>query len=148
MRFNGKKEAENVIKFVRDYYKNNNLKGAVVGLSGGKDSAVVTAILVEAIGKENVIGVTMPCNSVSEDKKDAEMIADFYGIECINYDLTNTYNTFKSELDKTGINYSEDNLKNSDINVRPRLRMATLYYIAALYSSLKERNISSSWNFK
>jgi len=137
MRFNGKKEAENVIKFVRDYYKNNNIKGAVVGLSGGKDSAVVTAILVEAIGKENVVGVTMPCNSISEDKKDAEMIADFYGIECINYDLTSTFNTFKSELGKTGIEYSENNLKNSDINVRPRLRMAALYYIAALYSSLK-----------
>lgn len=137
MRFNGRKEAENVIKFVRDYYKNNNIKGAVVGLSGGKDSAVVTAILVEAIGKENVVGVTMPCNSISEDKKDAEMIADFYGIECINYDLTNTFNTFKSELTKTGIDYADDNLKNSDINVRPRLRMATLYYIAALYSSLK-----------
>ena len=137
MRFNGKKEAENVIKFVRDYYKSNNIKGAVVGLSGGKDSAVVTAILVEAIGKGNVVGVTMPCNSISEDKKDAEMIADFYGIECINYDLTDTFNTFKGELDKTGIEYSEKDLKNSDINVRPRLRMATLYYIAALYSSLK-----------
>ena len=137
MRFNGKKEAENVIKFVRDYYKNNNIKGAVVGLSGGKDSAVVAAILVEAIGKENVVGVTMPCNSISEDKKDAEMIADFYGIECINYDLTDTFNTFKNELTKTGINYTDDNLKNSDINVRPRFRMATLYYIAALYSSLK-----------
>lgn len=137
MRFNGKKEAENVIKFVKDYYKNNNLKGAIVGLSGGKDSAVVTAILVNALGKENVIGVTMPCNSISEDKKDAEMIADFYGIECINYDITDTFNTFKGELDKTGIEYSENDLKNSDINVRPRLRMATLYYIAALYSSLK-----------
>ena len=137
MRFNGKKEAENVIKFVKDYYKNNNLKGAIVGLSGGKDSAVVTAILVNALGKENVVGVTMPCNSISEDKKDAEMIADFYGIECINYDLTDTFNTFKGELDKTGIEYSENDLKNSDINVRPRLRMATLYYIAALYSSLK-----------
>lgn len=137
MRFNGKKEAENVIKFVRDYYKKNNLKGAVVGLSGGKDSAVVTAILVEAIGKENVVGVTMPCNSISEDKKDAEMIADFYGIECINYDLTDTFNTFKQELTKTEIKYTDDDLKNSDINVRPRLRMATLYYIAAVYSSLK-----------
>lgn len=137
MRFNGKKEAENVIKFIRDYYKKNNLKGAVVGLSGGKDSAVVAAILVQALGSENVVGVTMPCNSKGEDKSDAELIANYYGIECINYDLTSTYNVFKSELAKTGISCTEEDLKNSDINVRPRFRMATLYYIAALYSSLK-----------
>lgn len=148
MRFNSKKETENVINFVKDYYKQNHLKGAVVGLSGGKDSAVVTAILVKALGKENVVGVTMPCNSNSSDKSDAELIANFYGIECINYDLTSTYTTFKNELSKTNIEYSEKDLLNSDINIRPRLRMATLYYIAAMYSSIKKRHIFGCRNFK
>ena len=137
MRFNSKKEAENVIKFVQDYYSKKNIKGAVVGLSGGKDSAVVAALLVKAIGKENVVGVTMPCNSAREDRADAELVANYYGIECVNYDLTKTFETFKNELPETGIQFEEENLINSDINFRPRLRMATLYYIAALYSSVK-----------
>lgn len=138
MRFNSKKEAENVISFVKEYYKNNNLKGAVVGISGGKDSAVVTAILVEALGKENVVGVTMPCHSNSEDRSDAELIAKHYGIDLLNFDLTNTFDTFKSELPNLKIDYTESQIKNSDINVRPRLRMATLYYIAAMYTAIKQ----------
>ena len=137
MVFNSEKEAENVINFVKDYYSKNNLKGAIVGISGGKDSAVVTAILVQALGKDNVVGVTMPCHSNSEDRADAEMIANYYGIELVNFDLTKTFNTFKEELKRTGIEHTENNLLNSDINVRPRFRMATLYYIAALYSSIK-----------
>lgn len=138
MKFDSKKEAENVINFVKDYYKNNNLKGAIVGISGGKDSAVVTAILSKAIGKENVVGVTMPCHSISEDKDDAEFIANYYGIELINFDLTKTYDVFKEQLSNLDIDMCEADLKNSDINVRPRLRMSTLYYLAALYSSVKK----------
>ena len=137
MRFDSKKESENVIKFVKDYFKKNNLRGAVVGLSGGKDSAVVTAILVQAIGKENVIGVTMPCHSNSSDKSDAELVANHYGIELINCDLTRTFDVFRDEILKLDINDIEGNLTNSDVNVRPRLRMAMLYYVAAMYSSLK-----------
>ena len=137
MRFNSKKETENVIKFVRDYFKNNNLKGAVVGLSGGKDSAVVTAVLVQAIGKENVIGVKMPCHSKNEDKSVAELIADYYGIELVNVDLTKTFDTFKGEINDLHIENVNNHIINSDINVRPRFRMATLYYLAAMYSSLK-----------
>lgn len=138
MRFDSKKETENVISFVRNYYRDNNLKGAVVGLSGGKDSAVVAAILVEALGKENVVGVTMPCHSNPEDRKDAELIADFYGIELVNMDLSITYDAFKTELSKSNIEYTNNDLVNSDINIKPRFRMATLYYIAALYSSIKK----------
>lgn len=138
MSFNSEKESENVIKFVKDYYKKNNLKGAIVGISGGKDSAVVTAILVKALGKENVVGVAMPCHSILEDKMDAKFVADFYGIEFIDYDLTETYDVFRKGLTNTGIDFTENELKNSDINLRPRLRMATLYYLAALYSAIKK----------
>lgn len=137
MRFDSKKEAENVISFVKDYYKKNNLKGAIVGISGGKDSAVVTAILVQAIGKENVIGVTMPCHSKDEDRSDAELIANYYGVELVNCDLTNTFDTFRNEILSLNIKDMESNIVNSDINVRPRFRMATLYYLAAMYTSLR-----------
>ena len=139
MVFDSEKECENIIKFIRDYYAENNLKGAIIGLSGGKDSAVVLAIFVKALGKENVVGVTLPCNSNPEDRIDAEMLGHYYGIEMVNYDLTSTYETFKNELGNISnfTNVTPENIKNSDINIKPRLRMATLYYLAALYSSIK-----------
>ena len=57
-KFDVKKETENVINFIRDYYKKYNLGGAVLGISGGKDSAVVAALFVKALGSENVVGLT------------------------------------------------------------------------------------------
>ena len=135
-RFDAKKEAERVIEFIRNYYKENNLGGVILGISGGKDSGVVAAILTEALGKENVIGVTLPCHSKDEDKIDAKLVSDYYGFELINFDITSTFDSFKNELQNLG-DFNEEQTKNSDINLKPRLRMSTLYYLAALYSSIK-----------
>lgn len=134
--FNAKEEVKNIISFVKDYYNKNNLGGAILGISGGKDSAVVAALLVEALGKENVIGITLPCHSKEEDKADAKLVSDYYGFELINFDITNTFDAFKNELNNLGVFTSED-VKNSDINLKPRLRMSTLYYLAALYSMVR-----------
>ena len=134
--FDAVKETKNVIEFIRDYYKKNNLGGVILGISGGKDSAVVAALMVEALGKENVIGVTLPCHSKEEDAIDAKLISDFYGFNLINFDITNTFDTFKLELMNLD-EFTKEELKNSDINLKPRLRMATLYYLAALYSVIK-----------
>lgn len=136
MKFNAEKETNKIIEFIKNYYKKNNLGGVVLGISGGKDSAVVAALFTKALGKENVLGVTMPCNSKAEDKNDAKLISDYYGFELINFDLTNIYNNFKTELTYIG-SFNEIETKNSDINLKPRLRMSTLYYLAALYSNIK-----------
>ena len=136
MEFCAKKETEKVIEFIRNYYKENNLKGVILGISGGKDSGVVAGLFAKAIGSENVIGVTMPCHSKEEDRLDAKLISDYYNFELINFDITNTFDAFKEELGYLG-NFTLEELKNSDINLKPRLRMATLYYLAALYSSIK-----------
>lgn len=136
--FNAEKEANNVINFIRKYYKENNLGGAIIGISGGKDSAVVAGLFTKALGKENVIGVTMPCHSKDIDREDAKLISNYYGFELINFDLTKSFDEFKKELNNLG-NFDEEETKNSDINIKPRLRMSTLYYLAALYSSLKEK---------
>lgn len=133
--FDVQNETNHVIEFIRDYYKQNNLGGAILGISGGKDSAVVAALMVEALGCENVIGVTLPCHSKDEDKTDAKLISDHYGFNLINFDLTNVFDTFKNELNNLG-NFDLEQLKNSDINLKPRLRMSTLYYLAALYTAL------------
>lgn len=136
MFFDVQKETENVIEFIRNYYKEHNLKGVVLGISGGKDSGVVAALFSKALGAENVLGVTMPCHSYEEDKNDAMLVSEKYGFELINLDLTNPFDVFTNEINKLGT-FSEEELKNSNINIKPRLRMTTLYYLAALYSQLK-----------
>ena len=133
--FDAKKETKKIIEFIRDYYKKNNLGGAVLGISGGKDSAVVVALLVEALGKENVLGLTLPCHSKQKDKDGAQLIADHYGFKLLNIDLTPVYDSFKNEIGKLG-DYTEEQLKNSDINIKPRLRMSSVYYMAALMTAL------------
>ena len=135
MDFNAEKEVSKIIEFIRNYYKENNLKGVVIGISGGKDSAVASALFVKALGAENVLGITLPCNSKEEDKEDAKLIADFYNFRLINIDLTNVYNTFKNEIDKLGID--SDTLIDSNINLKPRLRMSALYYVAAMETKIK-----------
>lgn len=135
-KFNAEKEVKNIVKFVREYYKKNNLGGAILGISGGKDSGVVVGLLVEALGKENVIGITLPCHSKEEDRIDAKLVSDYYGIELINFDITSTFDVFKDELKNLGT-FTNDEVKNSDINLKPRLRMSTLYYLAALYSMVR-----------
>lgn len=134
--FNAKQETENIVKFIRDYYKKNKLGGAVLGISGGKDSGVVAALFVKALGKENVVGITMPCHSIPDDKNLAQVVADKYGFELINVDLTDTFDTFKGEIEKLG-DFTKEEYNNSDLNLKPRLRMSTCYYIAALYSAIK-----------
>lgn len=134
--FNAEKEVNNIVKFVRDYYEKNKLGGAILGISGGKDSGIVAGLLTLALGKENVIGVTLPCHSRSQDKSDAKLVSDHYGFELINFDITSTFDTFKKELQNLG-NFTDEEVKNSDINLKPRLRTSTLYYLAALYSALR-----------
>lgn len=136
--FDAKKEAENVIEFIKKYYKENNLGGAILGISGGKDSGVVAGLFTKALGPENVIGVTLPCHSNKDDKTDAKLVSDYFGFKLINFDITNTFDIFKDELKKLG-EFNEEQTKNSDINLKPRLRMATLYYLAALYSALTSK---------
>ena len=135
-KFNAKLEVKNIVDFIKKYYKDNNLGGAILGISGGKDSGVVAGLLVKALGKENVIGVTLPCHSKEEDRIDAKLVSDYYGIELINFDITSTFDAFKDELKNLGT-FTNEEVKNSDINLKPRLRMSTLYYLAALYSALK-----------
>lgn len=134
--FDRKKEKDKIVKFIRDYFEKYNLGGVVLGISGGKDSAVVAALFAEAIGSENILGLTLPCHSKETDKSDAELIANHYGFKLLNIDLTEVYDTFKDQIDKLG-DFTEEELTNSDINVKPRLRMASVYYMAALQSALK-----------
>ncbi len=131
MEFNAKEHSEKIIEFIRNYFKDNKLGGVVIGISGGKDSGVVAGLFAKALGSENVVGVTMPCHSQSTDATDAKLVAEKYGFKLINMDLTSVYDEFEKQamlLDDFVV--SED----SEINLKPRLRMSTLYYLAQMYS--------------
>lgn len=120
-----KREMNNAINWIADYVKKSKVEGVVIGLSGGKDSAVVLAMAVNAIGKENVVAVSMPCNSIVSDFNDAKECSDKFGVKFLTVDLSNTYLEFEKEISKVQTLSNE-----ACINIKPRLRMTTLYGIA------------------
>ena len=132
--FDAVKEKDNIVNWIRQYYKDNGATGVVIGLSGGKDSAVVSALFCEAIGPENVVGLTLPCHSKDKDAAGAKLVADHFGFELLNIDLTTVYDDFVGQIAKTG-EYKEEDKSNSNINVKPRLRMAACYYMTQLLSA-------------
>ena len=136
--FNAKKEKDKIVYFIREYFDKYNLGGVVIGISGGKDSGVVAGLFTEALGPDRILGVTMPCHSRETDRNDAKLVADYFGFKMSNMDLTETFDTFKDQIKLLG-NFDLEELKNSDINLKPRLRMATLYYLAALYTALNKK---------
>ena len=82
---------------------------------------------VKAIGKENVLTVSMPCNSKKEDFEDAKLVSEKFGVELLKVDLSNTYKEFENVLNSTHIGNIS---KEASINAKPRLRMTSLYAIA------------------
>lgn len=120
-------EMNNAINWIKQYVQNSGSKGVVIGNSGGKDSATVLAMASKAIGKENVLAVSMPCNSQNSDFEDAELVAKTFDVRNIKVDLSNTYNTMEEEIN---LKLDQNLSKESKINIKPRLRMTTLYGIA------------------
>ena len=131
--FDVKKVTNEIIEFIRNYYKENNLTGAVIGISGGKDSGVVAGLFSKAIGAENVVGIWMPCHSKLEDYENAKAVSEKFGFELLEHDLTLTYENYVKQI-KENNDVKEEDLIDSNINIKPRLRMMTLYYYAAMLS--------------
>lgn len=128
-----KYEINLVIDWIKNYVKNSGAKGVVIGNSGGKDSAVVIGLCTKALGKENVLAVSLPCNSISEDLEDANLVANTFMVNTLTIDLTKTYSILSSNIEDV---LSEKLIANSAINISPRLRMTTLYAIAMQYGYL------------
>lgn len=113
--------ADLISRWMRERVKKANARGIIAGLSGGVDSAVVAGLACRAVG-ENVLGVLMPCHSQSVDAEYAQLVAENFGIETVTVDLGSVYDACVAVLPE-GTDLARANLK-------PRLRMATLYYIA------------------
>lgn len=122
------KEAENAIKWIYNYVEKVGAKGVVVGNSGGKDSATVIAMATKALGKERVFTVAMPCNSITADLEDAKLVAKTFDVPFLEVNLSNVYNEFENTINLSLTNMELN--KDSQINIKPRLRMTTLYAIA------------------
>jgi len=132
-----RKEILNISKWTKNYFRKANIKKAVVGISGGIDSAVIAAICVKALGKDNVIGVLLPCETYQEDLNDSINVSKSLGIKYVENNLTRAFNTwwnfYSAEIGNpqvlTGL------LDNSDVmvkaNAKARFRMLTLYAVAA-----------------
>ena len=76
-----------IVEWIRDYFKKNGPDcDAVVGVSGGKDSSVVAALLAEALGKDRVVGVMMP-NGVQSDISDSQEIVSLLGIKNVTVNI-------------------------------------------------------------
>ncbi len=123
---NIKEEIENISKWIREYVSKTNSKGVVIGNSGGKDSATVIALACKALGKEKVMTITMPCNSIKKDIEDAKLVAKTFDVPILKIDLEKTYNTLEKEIQSK----LKDENEEAKINTKPRLRMTTLYYVA------------------
>jgi len=120
-------ETKNRVEFIRNLIKTAGAAGIVFGNSGGKDSALVGILCKMAC--ENTVGIIMPCGSkrnYGEDKTDAEKIAGQYNIATRLIDLSDIKN------DLVRIIGEKTQLGNSAlVNIAPRLRMTTLYTVAA-----------------
>ncbi len=97
---------------------------AVIGISGGKDSSIVAALCVEALGKDRVLGILMP-NGTQSDIADSRRLIDALGIE---HKYINIDGMYTNALD--ALEFVMDVSEQAKVNLPPRLRMAVLYAVA------------------
>lgn len=123
--FDAKKVKDDVVNWIRDFFEVNG-KGcpAVLGISGGKDSSVVAALCVEALGKDRVVGVLMP-NGEQSDIDMAKLLVEHLGIKHYIINIKDAVEGVKNAMPE-GFELSKQSL----INLPPRIRMSTVYAVS------------------
>lgn len=141
--FNVEKITKEAIAWIQNWFEENG-KGcnAIVGISGGKDSGVVAALCVAALGKERVIGILMP-NGTQSDIADSKQLVEYLQIKHYIVNIEESYKAVIASMAESGVEMSEQ----TKINLAPRLRMTTLY---AFSQSMNGRvantcNLSEDW---
>lgn len=125
-KFNVEKVTHEIIDWIRTWFDQNG-KGcnAVIGISGGKDSTLVAALCVEALGADRVIGVMMPCG-IQKDISDSIRVCEYLGIKNYTINIEGAVNATLKQMEDAGIEISNQTI----VNLPPRIRMSTLYAIS------------------
>jgi NAD+ synthase (glutamine-hydrolysing) len=119
---------------LRDYLRKCGFKSAVLGLSGGIDSAVVAAIAADALGPENVVGVSMPSQYSSRGSvDDSNKLAENLGIKLLHIPIAETFAVFKSQFKEIFSGLPENE---TEENMQPRLRAMTLMALSNKFGHL------------
>ena len=131
---------QDCIEWIRSFFEENGAGcNAVVGISGGKDSSIVAALCVEALGKERVIGVLMP-NGVQADIDMAMLLVNHLGIK---HYVINIKDAVEAEVKALPFEPSVQTIT----NIPPRIRMTTLYAVAQSNNGRVANtcNLSEDW---
>ena len=138
--FNAEKVKNDCVQWIRDFFEKNG-KGcsAVVGISGGKDSSIVAALCVEALGRDRVIGVLMP-NGEQSDIDMAKLLVETLDIKHYIINIKDAVDGLKNSIP---FELSDQ----SRVNLPPRIRMATLYAVSQSHNGRVANtcNLSEDW---
>jgi len=140
--FDAVKVKNDCVEWIRDFFKENGDGcNAVVGISGGKDSSVVAALCVEALGKDRVIGVLMP-QGEQKDIDAAYMLVNHLGIKHFVVNIKPAVDGLISALPKE-LSLTPQTMQ----NIPPRVRMTTLYAISQSNNGrvVNTCNLSEDW---
>ena len=140
--FNAEKVKNECVLWIRDFFEKNGKDcNAVVGISGGKDSSIVAALCVEALGKDRVIGVLMPCG-VQGDIDCAIQLVEHLDIKNYTINVKDAIDGLLSSMPE-GLELSSQ----TRTNLPPRIRMATLYAVAQSVNGRVANtcNLSEDW---
>lgn len=142
--FEAKKIKEDLIKWISAYFEANGTPQtkAVIGISGGKDSSVVAALCVEAIGKDRVLGVLMP-QGEQHDIDVARALCDTLGIQNVEVNIEQAVKDLYAEIEKTGLALNTI----ATFNTPARVRMTTLYALSGMVGGRVANtcNLSEDW---
>lgn len=144
MTFNAEKVTRKLIKWIQDWFEENGRGcNAVIGISGGKDSTVVAGLCAAALGRDRVIGVSMP-NGVQPDISDADAVFEHLGIRKIVVNIKDSVDGLVSALKDAGI---EEMNRQATVNLPPRIRMSTLYAVSQNFNGrvVNTCNLSEDW---
>lgn len=132
------------VEWIRSFFEENGKDcNAIIGISGGKDSSIVAALCVEALGVDRVIGVLMP-NGEQKDIDAAKQLVEHLGIKHFIINIADSFNGLKAEIEKK---MDGEISAQAYINMAPRIRMTTLYAIGQCFNGRVANtcNLSEDW---